>query len=248
MGGFENLVGSNSHDTLTGNNAANKLLGMGGNDTLNGNGGNDSLYGGDGNDTLNGGDGNDTLVGGLGGDMLNGGDGIDTADYSSTATPIRVNLSSGTGIGGDAERDTLTLIENIIGSGSFDILIGDNGNNVLVGGGQGDKLTGGLGNDTFMYRDILDAELDEDETIEDFTSGDIIDLYAIDANANTANINDQFVIVTNFTGQAGQLSFEEFEFQTVVRGDVNGDSIADFRFYVEFSGEARNLTASDFIL
>ncbi|WP_412071742.1 beta strand repeat-containing protein [Pseudomonas fluorescens] len=62
---FENLTGSNYHDTLTGNALAN------------------TLTGGAGNDTLNGGAGNDLLIGGTGLDKLYGGAGADKFDFNA---------------------------------------------------------------------------------------------------------------------------------------------------------------------
>ena len=51
-------------------------------------------------------------------------------------------LSAGTGIGGDAEGDRLSNIENLTGSNFDDTLEGNAGNNLLVGG---------LGIDTVSY-------------------------------------------------------------------------------------------------
>jgi Ca2+-binding RTX toxin-like protein len=47
---FENVIGGDFADTLTGNTLANSLTGGGGNDTLNGGAGNDTLFGGAGAD------------------------------------------------------------------------------------------------------------------------------------------------------------------------------------------------------
>ncbi|PSH58658.1 hypothetical protein CU100_13920 [Phyllobacterium endophyticum] len=69
LGGFENLVGSQWADTLTGNTKNNQLFGMGGNDTIRGLGGNDKLLGGDGNDILIGGAGADSATGQGGNDI-----------------------------------------------------------------------------------------------------------------------------------------------------------------------------------
>ncbi len=82
-----------------------------------------------GNDILLGGAGNDTLIGGGGADSLQGGAGVDTADYSGSAAPVTVNLTTGTGSGGDAQGDTLTGVDNLIGSFGDDSLTGDAGNN-----------------------------------------------------------------------------------------------------------------------
>jgi Ca2+-binding RTX toxin-like protein len=58
---IENVVGSNSADTLIGDDNDNVLNGVGGNDTLSGNGGNDTLIAGGGHDELDGGLGADTV-------------------------------------------------------------------------------------------------------------------------------------------------------------------------------------------
>jgi Ca2+-binding RTX toxin-like protein len=128
--GIENLIGSASSDTLTGNTAANVLSG------------------GLGNDQLFGGDGNDTLIGGGGNDLLNGGAGIDTADYSASGAGVNANLLTGAGSGGDAAGDTLTGVENLLGSAFADVLTGNAANNVLTGGTGNDSLFGGTGDDT----------------------------------------------------------------------------------------------------
>ena len=82
-------------------------------------------------------DGNtDTLVGGAGNDTLNGGDGSDTASYSGATGAVTVNLNT-TGpqaVGGGQGSDTLTSIENIIGSKYSDTLTGNSADNVLNGG------------------------------------------------------------------------------------------------------------------
>jgi Ca2+-binding RTX toxin-like protein len=126
------------------------LSGGNGNDTMFGNGGNDVLHGDAGNDTLDGGTGNDTLDGGTGADKLIGGDGIDTAIYITSSAGVNVNLATGVGTGGDAQGDTLSGIENLIGSAFNDTLVGDAGANVLNGGLGNDILVGGAGADTLI--------------------------------------------------------------------------------------------------
>jgi Ca2+-binding RTX toxin-like protein len=78
--------------------------------------------------------GNDTLIGLAGPDVLNGGAGTDTASYTASAAGVTVSLATGTGSGGDAQGDTLSNIENLIGSNFNDVLEGNSGNNALVGG------------------------------------------------------------------------------------------------------------------
>ena len=175
---IENLIGSSHNDNLTGDANANNikggpgcdtlnggpgddtLIGNDGCDTLNGNDGNDMLFGNDGVDTLNGNNGNDILDGGADADALDGGADTDTARYVDSNAAVTVSLTSGTGSGGHAQGDTLTLIENLIGSSFGDILTGDNlanslrgeaGNDTLVGRAGADALDGGANTDTASY-------------------------------------------------------------------------------------------------
>src|SRR5215468_3225408 len=63
------------------------------------------------------GDGNaNTLNGGAGDDLLIGGAGSDTASYAASGAAVTVSLAARTGAGGDAQGDTLSGIENLVGS------------------------------------------------------------------------------------------------------------------------------------
>ncbi|MGE7989820.1 retention module-containing protein [Pseudomonas sp. NPDC089554] len=137
--------------TLNGTSGDDVLLAGAGNDTLVAGDGNDVLVGGEGNDKLYGGNGDDLLIGGPGDDLLDGGAGIDTASYAGATAGVIVDLSH---VGAQntvgAGVDTLTGIENLIGSDYNDTLIGDGGDNVLNGGLGNDILKGGGGNDTLI--------------------------------------------------------------------------------------------------
>ena len=146
------------NDTYNGTANADVIFGLGGNDAISGLAGNDLIDGGDGANSLNGGDGDDTLVAGAGNDILTGGAGVDTVSYAGAATAVTVNLATTTQQNtGGSGRDTITLVENIIGSALNDTLTGTavanrlaggGGNDVLNGGAGSDTLVGGLGNDT----------------------------------------------------------------------------------------------------
>ena len=110
-------------------------------DTLTGDGQDNVLDGGVSNDTLIGAGGNDTLIGGAQ---------IDTASYASAAGAVTANLATGTASDGDGGTDSLTTIENLIGSANADTLTGDSQANVLNGGDGGDTLIGGAGNDSLI--------------------------------------------------------------------------------------------------
>ncbi len=126
LSGFENIIGSDFNDTLTGDGLDNVIAGSRGGDTINGGAGNDTLYGEDsslplsfafaGNDTIYGGDGNDTIYG----------------DYKS--------LTFTTG-GSDT----------IYGESGNDIIHGGAGNDLIDGGEGNDILDGGIGVDTLSY-------------------------------------------------------------------------------------------------
>ncbi|HEY9694944.1 MAG TPA: DUF4347 domain-containing protein [Oculatellaceae cyanobacterium] len=145
---IEDIAGSAYKDTLTGDDGSNSLVGRNGNDVLKARGG------------------DDILVGDLGADSLDGGDGIDTVTYFSSNDAINVNLATATYSGGYAQGDSLSQIENLIGSSFNDELGGNSSNNQLEGGsgndtlsgynpssfgvGEIDTLIGGVGSDRFV--------------------------------------------------------------------------------------------------
>ena len=150
---IENFTAGVGNDMVTGNAAANKLEGRNGNDTLNGLAGDDTLYGGPGADTLNGGADDDHLQGGPGADTLNGGPGGDYASYLDSPRGVVVRLHDANAVRlGDAQGDTLTDIEHLIGSQFNDTLAGDGEDNIMEGRDGDDVLYGGpAGGDDRMY-------------------------------------------------------------------------------------------------
>ena len=128
------------------------MRGTAGNNQLTGGSGTDTLIGRAGIDTLSGGRLNDLLEGGAGANSLDGGTGgdfvtpeNDVASYASSTAAVTVNLATGTGTGGDAQGDTITGVESLIGSAFADTLTGDANNNILEGRGGADHINGGSG-------------------------------------------------------------------------------------------------------
>ena len=125
----------------------------------------DDLSGSEDDDTLLGGAGDDVLVGRGGNDVLDGGDDFDVADYSGAGDSVFANLGANTVQDGDGGTDTVTNVEELIGSDfddeltggaqgdalfgglGFDILEGGGGDDDLQGGGDDDTLIGGAGDD-----------------------------------------------------------------------------------------------------
>ena len=136
------INGGGGNDTLNGAGGDDTVAGADGNDRVDGDEGNDILYGGAGNDTLLGGRGNDQLFGGAGADALSGGLGNDEADYLDSSAGIAIDLTAGTGIGGDASGDTFFQIENLVGSNQGNSLIGDSSANMLLAAGGDDFIEG----------------------------------------------------------------------------------------------------------
>jgi Ca2+-binding RTX toxin-like protein len=172
----ENVTGSVHDDILSGDNEANVLRGGDGNDllyglgyvdTLEGQGGNDHLYGGDQFDWLRGGAGDDVLNGGEAGDNIQGDAGNDTLSYAGSSAGVVINLGGGTAMGGHADGDVYSGVENLRGSSYADSLFGDHLNNQIKGWYGDDFLFGAAGNDVFIY----DESGYGDDTILDFTLG-----------------------------------------------------------------------------
>jgi choice-of-anchor C domain-containing protein len=126
------------------------------------------------NDTLTGDGSNNVLEGGLGDDIINGGGGgNDTASYQHATAGVTVDLSiAGQQNTVGAGTDTLTNIQNLIGSSFADTLTGNGHVNVLDGSGapsgNHDTLTGGGDGDIFVFGAGYGAV-----TITDFDQGNV---------------------------------------------------------------------------
>jgi Ca2+-binding RTX toxin-like protein len=239
---IEGVIGSAFNDALFGDDQRN---------ILRGGGGADDLYGLAGKDRLEGGVGTDLLEGGAGADDLRGGDGIDTVSYVSSLQGVRVDLAAGTGLGGDAEGDRLSGIENVTGTMADDVIVGNGGANALYGWSGCDEFVGGGGADRFVYLDRYDSATggtDAPDLIRDFSraQGDRIDLRGVDANEQLdGNQACRFVGQGPFTG-TGQVRFFHEEGATFVEVNTT-DAHAGADMLIKVEGLLA-LQSGDFLL
>ncbi len=152
LGSVTGNKGTGGDDTLIGTPDDETIDGLAGNDRIEGLAGNDDLFG-------NAGD--DTLVGNEGADTLNGGDDNDTADYSAETggAGVTVDLAAGTATDTHGDTDTLTGIENVVGTDAADDITGDSGDNkiTLPGTNLDDTVDGGAGTDTVVFSDLAQS-------------------------------------------------------------------------------------------
>jgi Ca2+-binding RTX toxin-like protein len=125
-----------------------------------------------------------TLFAGHGDNVLNGGTGTDTASYFYSAGGVYVSLAlAGAQATVSSGFDTLTLIENLVGSGYGDVLTGNTSANALGGGLGNDSLDGGTGSDTLSGGDGADVY-----TVQD--AGDVVS----ETNASTSTAESDLVL------------------------------------------------------
>ena len=182
---FEDFDGSQSE--LRGDNGDDIIYGGSKDDSIDGGNDDDLLFGNSGNDLIRGGNGLDLLQGGVGNDTLRGQGGIDVVNYSDltfdgvfgSVAGVNVNLQTNQAKHSSNNNaltwtDTLTTIENVIGTSRNDRFVGDNGDNVLNGlaeVGRDDRQTEFVGLNGESYQVTGDV-VEYDGNKADFTLGE----------------------------------------------------------------------------
>jgi hypothetical protein len=141
-----------------------------------------SVRGDDGTDRLTGGVGDDTLDPGLGAsDEVSGGAGFDTVSYASRDSGVTVTLDGVANDGGSGENDLVAQdVEEIVGGGGDDVLLGDARINIIDGAAGNDTLDGGAGADILLGSDGNDHLLLRDGNRERARCGNGDDRAVID--------------------------------------------------------------------
>lgn len=114
-------------------------------------------------DTMTG-DGLDNMIeGGPAADAMDGAGGINTVSYQGSGAAVEVDLIAGTAEGGDADGDTFSNFDGLLGSLNDDTLIGasaptrhihldgSDGDDVIMTGGTHATIEGGMGTDTLDF-------------------------------------------------------------------------------------------------
>ncbi|HEX8655261.1 MAG TPA: calcium-binding protein [Allosphingosinicella sp.] len=254
------LVGEDGHDGLYGGLGDDELFGGAGFDTLSGGGGADYMEGGDDNDAYMVDHVDDIVF-----EISGGGDGdqayVSISSYTLPDEVENVSYSAFTGAffadgnaldnimyggGGDDFLGGQDGADTLRGNSGADYLDGGDGDDLLVGGAGADIFDGGAGADTYRIGYYESGTGTDADTVASFASGDLIDVAGWDANITTGG--DQafsFVGASAFTNTAGELRAASNGTNTIVQGDINGDSTADFEIVV---AGAVTLAGSDFIL
>ncbi|MGK9168119.1 M10 family metallopeptidase C-terminal domain-containing protein [Inquilinus limosus] len=190
----------------------------------------------DGNNVLIGGAGRDVLTSGAGADQFDGRDGFDTVDYSHSSAGVRVDLLADIGTGGDAQGDTYTSVEGVVGSAFADRLVvgavheivdGGDGNDVLISAdgeyNGSNVLAGGEGDDVVIPGTSINkcwggAGIDQ-LNLQRFGQGVAVDLL------NNDQYEDRFVEFENVFGGAGNDRFYGNAGANVLEGAGGNDAL-----------------------
>ena len=211
---FENITGSMHNDRLTGDHRANTLTGMGGDDNLRGGAQVDILTGGPGADML---DGGSSLSAGADtpNDPADDVQHVDVVSYAGAMAGVTVNLATGRGTAGDAMGDTLTNIEQVLGSGHDDTFIAGPGPDNIDGAGNPDMMPAG---DTVSY------ELSDEAVQVTLADDGAAQVQAAQADSDSYATGDMLANIENITGSGlGDTLTGNNQANTLVGGDGNDE-------------------------
>lgn len=165
--------------------------------------------------------------------------GTDTMDFSGydVAQVLNLNPESFSSVGtldGNVSIARGTIIENAIGGGGNDRIIGNSVANILTGGDGSDTITGGAGIDTF--RDSKSGL--SGDTITDFGAGDKIVFTDAVLNGFTFNLSG-----STLTYSGGSLTLSAPVSGTIVASAAQGGGVQLTIQVTPFSAENLVLTA-----
>ncbi|CDZ51646.1 beta strand repeat-containing protein [Neorhizobium galegae] len=130
----------------------------------------------------------------------------DTVDYSTSSAAIEVNLTSGIGIGGDAQGNTYINVERVIGSALAD---------TLTSSTAGHILEGGAGNDVYIVGNqgvsIVEGAAGGDDEVKTALS-----TLSISGYANVERLTYTGTASATLTGNSGD---------NIITGNIGNDTL-----------------------
>jgi hypothetical protein len=158
---------------------------------------------------------------------------VSYTDKNGTAEVVKSAVSS----------KIVSKAATIAGTSDADTLVGMSGNDTITGGAGADSMTGGAGKDTFVFKVLTDSTVSAPDQIADFSSGDKINLKAIDAN--TTKASDQAFLFSKSGAAANSVWWDSGS--NTIYGDNNGNTNADFAIKVSLVGFTQ-LQVADIVL
>lgn len=157
----------------------------------------------------------DLIISGDGANAIDGGAGTDTVSYQGSAVGVTAYLDGSTGSTGD----TLTNVENLIGSEHNDTLFGNNASNIIYGGGGNDTIHAG-GGDNVLYGGDGNDTLVAGSGSNAFYGGAGND--RVDYSGSDAGVN---VNLATGTGSAGWAAGDTYDSIESITGSNHDDRI-----------------------
>jgi Ca2+-binding RTX toxin-like protein len=202
------------------------------------------LSGGPSDDTITGGTGNDFMVGNNGSDTIDGGTGgSDTVDYSQETglSGVTVDLLAGTGVDTFDNTDSLSNIDNVVGTDAVDSITGDGSANLLIGLDGADAINGGGGNDTIVGGDGVD-------TIDGGSGTNTID-FSLEGGPNGVTVN---ILTSAWIDSFGNNDASVLNIQNVIgtnfADSITGDNSANQLYGLAGNDTLNGLGGIDTIL
>jgi Ca2+-binding RTX toxin-like protein len=149
---------------------------------------------------------------------------------------VNLSLTTAQNTGG-AGIDTLSGIENLIGSQAGDTLTGNSGNNRIDGGGGNDTMAGGLGLDTYVVDSLGDVVNEAANAGEDTIQTGIAN-YSLFFIANVERLT--YTGITDFVGRGNATN------NRIQGGDFNDRFVVDQGGADTFLGDTGIFDQMDF--
>ncbi|MFY9185808.1 MAG: calcium-binding protein [Limnohabitans sp.] len=181
------------------------------------------------------GNGADTIKGSGGADTINGGAGKDTVDYSASTAAVNVNVSSGSGTGGQAQGDQLNNIETLTGSSASDTLDFSGASTAvtanLIQGTSNQKLNGSAQDLSFSGFENVVGSANDDRFVASSAANDLKG----GTGSDTVDYSNSAAVVVNLHTGVGRDSHAAGDTYNSIENLIGGAGNDTF-----FASEAAN--------